>query len=157
MSRFQLALRVPDLRAYTEFYATFFGSAPAKEQPGYANFAITDPSLKLVLIQDQSLTAPDLDHLGVEVKTPDEVTAAAVRLAEQGLDVSVEDRTVCCYAAQKKALVTAPGGELVETYVVLEDTDAMDKDEASRCCLKVAFPGLPLNQQSGKQLPLARP
>jgi len=102
MSRVQLALNVSDIDEAVEFYSKLFGTEPAKRQPGYANFAVADPPLKLVLMEDHTArghgTVGALNHLGVEVDTQDEVTAATGRLSETGLETEVEEQTTCCYA-----------------------------------------------------------
>src|SRR4051812_42404007 len=121
MSRVQLALRVADLEAAVEFYSRLFDATPAKRRPGYANFAIAEPPLKLVLLEGEPGEATRMDHLGVEVPTTDEVTAATARLAEQGLATRVEENTTCCYAVQDKVWVTGPGGEPWEVYTVTAD------------------------------------
>jgi catechol 2,3-dioxygenase-like lactoylglutathione lyase family enzyme len=121
MSRVQLALRVADLEAAVDFYARLFDAAPAKRRPGYANFAITEPPLKLVLLEGEPGEATRMDHLGVEVPSTGEVTAATSRLADAGLATRVEDDTTCCYAVQDKVWVTGPGGEPWEVYTVTGD------------------------------------
>ncbi len=121
MSRVQLALRVADLEAAVDFYAKLFGAAPAKRRPGYANFAITEPPLKLVLLQGEPGEDTRMDHLGVEVEDTDLVAAATNRLAESGLATRAEGNTTCCYAVQDKVWVTAPGHEPWEVYTVTGD------------------------------------
>jgi catechol 2,3-dioxygenase-like lactoylglutathione lyase family enzyme len=121
MSRVQLALRVADLEAAVDFYSRLFGTAPAKRRPGYANFAVAEPPLKLVLLEGEPGEATRMDHLGVEVPTAGEVTAATARLAAAGLATRVEDNTTCCYAVQDKVWVTGPGGEPWEVYTVTGD------------------------------------
>ena len=125
MSGIQLALNVGDLDAAVEFYSKLFGAAPAKVRPGYANFAIIDPPLKLVLIEPPdgrgSGTTGALNHLGVEVETADEVRAATTRLTGEGLDPEVQESTTCCYAVQDKAWVDDPDGAQWEFYTVLAD------------------------------------
>ena len=121
MSRVQLALRVPDVEAAVGFYSRLFGTEPAKRRPGYANFAIAEPPLKLVLLEGDGATPTRMDHLGVEVESTEEVAAATTRLAEQGLATSVEDNTTCCYAMQDKVWVRGPGDEPWEVYTVLAD------------------------------------
>ena len=121
MSRIQLALRVADLDAAVDFYARLFGSAPAKRRPGYANVAVAEPPLKLVLLEGAAGEPTRMDHLGVEVASTDEVAAAATRLTEAGLATRVEDNTTCCYAVQDKVWVTGPGGEPWEVYTVTGD------------------------------------
>ena len=121
MSRVQLALRVSDLEGSIAFYSKLFGTGPAKRRPGYANFAIAQPPLKLVLIEGEGDTPTRLDHLGVEVEDTGQVTAATTRLAQQGLATDVEENTTCCYAVQDKVWVTGPGRERWEVYTVLAD------------------------------------
>jgi catechol 2,3-dioxygenase-like lactoylglutathione lyase family enzyme len=136
MSRVQLALRVADLESSIAFYSKLFGTQPAKRRPGYANFAITEPPLKLVLIQGQAGEDTRLDHLGVEVATTDEVTAATTRLKDAGLATFEENNTACCYALQDKVWVTGPGKEPWEVYVVKADADTLDKATPTpdACC-----------------------
>jgi catechol 2,3-dioxygenase-like lactoylglutathione lyase family enzyme len=134
MSRVQLALRVSDLEGSVEFYSTLFGAEPAKRRPGYANFAIDEPPLKLVLIEGEPAQPTVMDHLGVEVFSTDEVTAATKRLTESGLVTLSEDNTECCYALQDKVWVQGPGKEPWEVYVVKGDTDKLDRATDSECC-----------------------
>jgi catechol 2,3-dioxygenase-like lactoylglutathione lyase family enzyme len=123
VSRVQLALNVADLDEAIVFYSKLFDTEPAKVRPGYANFAVVDPPLKLVLIEDASQTPGTLNHLGVEVATTDEVTAANARLAAAGLATALEEKTSCCYALQDKVWVDGPGGEPWEIYTVLADAE----------------------------------
>jgi catechol 2,3-dioxygenase-like lactoylglutathione lyase family enzyme len=128
MSRVQLALRVSDLEGSIAFYSKLFGTEPAKRRDGYANFAIAEPPLKLVLIEGSPDQPTVMDHLGVEVDTAEQVTAATERLAAQGLTTAVENDTACCYAVQDKVWVSGPGAEPWEVYVVKSDADALAKD-----------------------------
>lgn len=123
MSRVQLALNVDDLDAAVDFYTRLFGTAPAKLEPGYANFAIAQPPLKLVLFENPGL-GTTINHLGVEVESPGEVEAAAARLAGEGLATDVESERSCCYAVQDKVWVTSPEGAKWEVYTVLADDPA---------------------------------
>ncbi|MEU9848180.1 ArsI/CadI family heavy metal resistance metalloenzyme [Streptomyces sp. NPDC047985] len=134
MSRVQLALRVSDLPASVTFYSKLFGTEPAKLRDGYANFAITDPPLKLVLVQGTPDEDTRMDHLGIEVATTEAVHAATTRLADQGLTTDVENDTTCCYALQDKVWVHGPGQEPWEVYVVKADADSLAKQKASTCC-----------------------
>jgi catechol 2,3-dioxygenase-like lactoylglutathione lyase family enzyme len=120
--RVQLALNVDDLDESISFYSKLFGAEPAKVRPGYANFAIADPPLKLILIENRG-QGGSLNHLGVEVSGTDAVDAEQTRLAGVGL-ASVDERdTTCCYARQDKFWVqNAPNGERWEIYTVLEDS-----------------------------------
>jgi catechol 2,3-dioxygenase-like lactoylglutathione lyase family enzyme len=125
MSRVQLALNVTDIDAAVDFYTKLFGAEPAKRRPGYANFAIAEPPLKLVLIENPAErgagVAGALNHLGVEVGSPEEVQAATGRLTAEGLVPDVQESTTCCYAVQDKAWVNDPDGAPWEVYTVLAD------------------------------------
>ncbi|MFD7769242.1 ArsI/CadI family heavy metal resistance metalloenzyme [Streptomyces sp. NPDC059787] len=136
MSRVQLALRVTDLEGSIAFYSKLFGTEPAKRREGYANFAVTEPPLKLVLIEGEADDETRLDHLGVEVASTEDVTAATTRLKEAGLATFEENDTSCCYALQDKVWVTGPGKEPWEVYVVKGDTDTMEKAGTApdTCC-----------------------
>ena len=123
MSRVQLALNVSDLDEAVAFYSKLFATAPAKMRPGYANFAVADPPLKLVLIETADAVPGTLNHLGVEVGTTAEVSAAQARLASTGLPTTTETASECCYALQDKVWVDGPGGEPWEIYTVLADAD----------------------------------
>jgi catechol 2,3-dioxygenase-like lactoylglutathione lyase family enzyme len=138
MSRVQLALRVADLEGSIAFYSKLFGAEPAKRRPGYANFAIAEPPLKLVLIEGTPGEPTRMDHLGVEVETTGEVTATNARLAAEGLATATEEDTACCYAVQDKVWVTGPGDEPWEVYVVKGDADVLDKAAGSPCCTPTA-------------------
>ena len=120
MSRVQLALRVADLEGSIAFYTKLFGAEPAKRRPGYANFAITEPPLKLVLNAPGNGPAGTINHLGAEVATTGEVTRAEARLAAQGLPVEPQPGAVCCYARQHKIWARDPDGLAWEYYTVLE-------------------------------------
>ncbi|MEU7426326.1 ArsI/CadI family heavy metal resistance metalloenzyme [Streptomyces sp. NPDC040750] len=137
MSRVQLALRVADLEASIAFYSKLFGTTPAKRREGYANFAITEPPLKLVLIEGATGEDTRLDHLGVEVASTEDVTAATSRLKDAGLATFEENDTSCCYALQDKVWVTGPGKEPWEVYVVKADADTLGKSaegDPDACC-----------------------
>ena len=131
MSRVQLALNVNDLEESVAFYSKLFGTEPAKRRPGYANFAIAEPPLKLVLLENPG-QGGSLNHLGVEVADTDAVDAEQSRLAETGL-ASVEERdATCCYAKQDKFWVQAtPDGERWEIYTVLQDSPTFWGEDGS--------------------------
>lgn len=122
MSRVQLALNVDDVDAAVTFYSTLFGAEPTKRKPGYANFALTEPPLKLVLLENPG-RGGTLNHLGVEVETSEAVHAEIARLTEVGMLTDTELGTTCCYATQDKVWVTGPGGERWEVYVVKADSE----------------------------------
>ncbi|MGW4738515.1 ArsI/CadI family heavy metal resistance metalloenzyme [Nocardia xishanensis] len=122
MSRIQLALNVDDLDTAVAFYSTLFNAEPAKRKPGYANFAIAEPPLKLVLIENAG-QGGSINHLGVEVETPERVHGEIARLSEAGLFTEEQIATTCCFATQDKVWVTGPGGERWEVYTVLADSD----------------------------------
>ena len=130
MSRIQLALNVSDLDEAVDFYSKLFATEPAKRRPGYANFAVESPPLKLVLIENPGATGR-LNHLGVEVETPAEVAAATSRLRGEGLDTASEENVTCCYAVQDKVWTTDPDGVAWEYYVVLADSVV---GEGEACC-----------------------
>lgn len=134
-SRIQLALNVADIEAATKFYADLFGVQPAKQRPGYANFVVADPPLKLVLFEKAGATSP-LNHLGVEVASSDDVLAATRRFAEAGLAHTTAEVDVCCHAVQDKAWVEAPDVPLGawEFYTVLEDDPTTGQAAAGTCC-----------------------
>lgn len=151
MSRVQLALNVSNLAEAIDFYSKLFDTSPAKVRDGYANFAVDEPPLKLVLIEGAG-DPGTLNHLGVEVASTDEVSAASARLSGQGLATAEEDQVSCCFAVQDKVWTDGPDGEPWEIYTVLADAempagqlrevepggDAMCSgaatDAASRCC-----------------------
>ena len=132
MSRMQLALNVTDVDRAVDFYTKIFNTSPAKLRPGYANFEIVEPPLKLVLIEGEQ--GGTINHLGVEVETVQEVNDATKRLVDTGLTTFEEQGVECCYAKQDKVWVTDPDGAEWEYYTVLADSDSMAKSEASSCC-----------------------
>ncbi|MFG3419695.1 ArsI/CadI family heavy metal resistance metalloenzyme [Micromonospora sp. NPDC048063] len=134
MSRIQLALRVSDLEGSVAFYSKLFDIEPAKRRPGYANFAIDNPPLKLVLLEGEPDQPTVMDHLGVEVFSTDEVNAATNRLTDAGLITLEENSTECCYALQDKVWVRGPGNEPWEVYTVKADSDQLEKATESACC-----------------------
>ena len=137
MSRLQLALNVDDLDGSIAFYSRLFGTEPAKRRPGYANFAVAQPPLKLVLIENPG-KGGSLNHLGVEVEDTDAVNAEQERLAEHGFATADERETTCCYARQDKFWVeNTPDGEAWEIYTVLADSQtfaATPQAEPQTCC-----------------------
>jgi catechol 2,3-dioxygenase-like lactoylglutathione lyase family enzyme len=140
MSRVQLALNVTNLEEAVGFYSKLFATEPSKVRPGYANFALTDPPLKLVLIEDAAGAPGSLNHLGIEVETTEEVVAAQARLAAADLATAVEEQVACCYAVQNKVWVDGPGGEPWEIYTVLADVEMPDGElsaadpSGAACC-----------------------
>jgi catechol 2,3-dioxygenase-like lactoylglutathione lyase family enzyme len=134
-SRVQLALNVGDLDASIEFYTALFGVAPAKVRDGYANFAVVDPPLKLVLISGQGEPGT-LNHVGIEVASTEQVAQAAQRMSGEGAACEVQDSTTCCYAVQDKVWVSGP--EIPwEIYTVLADAAAMMPPDGE-CCVPEA-------------------
>jgi catechol 2,3-dioxygenase-like lactoylglutathione lyase family enzyme len=134
--RVQLALNVNDIDRAVSFYSRLFGAQPAKRRPGYANFAIAEPPLKLVLLERPG-QGGSLNHLGIEMPDTDAVDAERARLAQTGLATADEQDSTCCYARQDKFWVNGtPDGESWEVYTVLEDSQtffAPDSD-GSPCC-----------------------
>ena len=144
MSRLQLAINVTDLDKAVEFYSRLFDTAPAKVKPGYANFAIADPPLKLVLFEGPE--GATLNHLGVEVETAEEVVSAERRLTGTGLETTGVDETLCCFAEKSETWVVDPDGARWEWYVKSGDADQIhntivrshpreaEPESASRTC-----------------------
>jgi len=144
MTRVQLALNVGDLAAAVSFYSKLFDTPPAKQRPGYANFAIEQPPLKLVLVEGRGAPGT-LHHLGVEVESTEEVHAAQRRLAAAELATATEEQVECCYALQDKVWVNAPDGEPWEIYTVLDDVEMAPGElrsaapgEDAACCAATA-------------------
>jgi catechol 2,3-dioxygenase-like lactoylglutathione lyase family enzyme len=135
VSRVQLALDVDDLEQAVAFYTRLLGTGPAKRRAGYANFAVAEPPLKLVLLENPG-RGGGLNHLGIEVGGTDEVTAEIARLSGAGLLPDPERGTTCCYATQDKAWVTGPDGERWEVYTVLADSPTFGPADAyaPACC-----------------------
>jgi catechol 2,3-dioxygenase-like lactoylglutathione lyase family enzyme len=142
VSRVQLALNVPNIDDAVAFYTKLFATQPNKRKPGYANFAIADPPLKLVLFEHADAEGR-LNHLGVEVEDSDAVWTHQSRLAEQGVD-SLDESGTCCFAKQDKVWVDGPDGSW-EIYAVLEDSDTFGQSSVkvddhtgdSLCCSSV--------------------
>jgi catechol 2,3-dioxygenase-like lactoylglutathione lyase family enzyme len=136
VSRLQLALNVTDIDEAITFYSRLFATGPAKTRPGYANFEIADPPLKLVLFQ--AAEGGTLNHLGVETDSAAEVEAAESRLSSDGLETTGVDDTVCCYATKTETWVTDPDGARWEWYVKSGDTEEMAvtvrSDGGPACC-----------------------
>jgi catechol 2,3-dioxygenase-like lactoylglutathione lyase family enzyme len=142
MSRLQLALNVTDLDQAVEFYSKLFATEPAKRKPGYANFAIADPPLKLVLFEGAE--GGTLNHLGVETETAAEVEAAEARLSGTGLETTGIDDTICCYASKVETWVVDPDGARWEWYVKTGDTEQLTyesvSDAGATCCAPAPEP-----------------
>src|SRR5688572_9695765 len=132
MSRLQLALNVPDIDKAVVFYSKLFATEPAKRKPGYANFAIADPPLKLVLFEAEG--GGTLNHLGVEVETGAEVEAAEARLSTDGVETTGVDDTVCCYATKTETWVSDPDGARWEFYVKTGDAEQLSPSGVGGCC-----------------------
>jgi catechol 2,3-dioxygenase-like lactoylglutathione lyase family enzyme len=141
MSRVQLALNVANLDEAIDFYTKLFRTEPAKIRDGYANFAIAEPPLKLVLVAGQGEPGT-LNHLGVEVESTDEVARAITRLQSDGFTTAVEEQTTCCYATQDKVWVNDPSGAPWEVYTVLADADVMHPEDSTCCAPETVAAGL---------------
>ena len=137
MTRVQLALNVDDLEAAVAFYSALLKTEPAKRKPGYANFAVAEPPLKLVLLENPG-QGGTLNHLGVEVETSGQVHAEIARLKDAGLFSAEEIGQTCCFATQDKVWATAPDGERWEVYTVLADSDTFGQSpkqgDTDACC-----------------------
>jgi lactoylglutathione lyase len=140
MSRVQLALNVDDLDQAITFYSKLFNTEPNKVKDGYANFAVAEPPLKLVLLENPG-KGGSINHLGVEVGSSSEVHSEIARLSEEGLFTDEEIGTTCCFATQDKVWVTGPAGEKWEVYTVLADSETfgsspghLDSRSEGVCC-----------------------
>jgi catechol 2,3-dioxygenase-like lactoylglutathione lyase family enzyme len=135
--RLQLALNVDDLDAAVDFYTKMFDAKPVKTRPGYANFAIENPPLKLVLFEGEGDNGT-INHLGVEVDAASEVVAAESRLTETGLETTGVDDTVCCYAEKTETWLNSPDGHRWEWYVKTGDNEQMEHESrtesSATCC-----------------------
>jgi catechol 2,3-dioxygenase-like lactoylglutathione lyase family enzyme len=139
MSRVQLALNVSDLQSSIDFYSKLFEAEPAKVRTGYANFALVDPPLKLVLIEQVGARGSGvtgaLNHLGIEVDGPNEVSSSAARLSDEGMMTDVQTNTTCCFAVQDKVWVDDPDQVPWEVYTVVADAIGSGAaDTAPHCC-----------------------
>ena len=137
MSRVQLALNVSNLNDAIEFYSKMFNTTPAKVRDGYANFAIADPPLKLVLMEtprDAGSEYQHLNHLGVELESSELVEKSITRFEQLGLVESVEKDSTCCYAVQDKVWVESPDGAPWEYYTVLSDASTFHATIDQKCC-----------------------
>ncbi|HEX7132849.1 MAG TPA: ArsI/CadI family heavy metal resistance metalloenzyme [Iamia sp.] len=137
MSRVQLAINVSNIDEGVAFYSKLFGTEPAKRKPGYANFAIADPPLKLVLFEGEG--GGTLNHLGIEVETGAEVREAEARMSTEGLETTGVDDTTCCFAEKTETWVHDPDGARWEVYVKKADAEQMTntvhtEGEAVQCC-----------------------
>ena len=137
--RLQLALNVPNLADAVAFYTKMFGTGPAKTKPGYANFAIADPPLKLVLFEGGQ--GNTINHLGVETETADEVVAAEARLTGAGLETTGVDDTVCCYAEKTETWLSGPDQTRWEWYVKHGDVDQFGPDASAPTAARIAVAG----------------
>jgi len=142
VSRVQLALNVSDIDSAVAFYSKLFATEPTKRKPGYANFAIADPPLKLVLFEGGE--GGTLNHLGVETENAGEVEAAEARLSDDGLETTGVDDTICCYATKVETWVVDPDGARWEWYVKTGDSDQLTNeivtggDTETMCCAPAA-------------------
>ena len=137
VSRVQLALNVSNLAEAIDFYSKMFNATPAKVREGYANFAIVDPPLKLVLIEtprDVMAEYQHLNHLGVELETTAQVERSIERFEQLGLVDSVEKDTTCCFAVQDKVWMQSPDGAPWEYYTVLSDASTFHATIDQKCC-----------------------
>ena len=146
--RVQLALNVPNLNDAIDFYSMMFGAAPYKVKPGYANWSIDEPPLKLVVFEKEGAQAGSINHLGVETESADDVVAAEARLSAAGLETTGIDDTICCFAEKVETWVHAPEGNRWEWYVkqadhdddsamenvILRHRDGAGAAEANSCC-----------------------
>lgn len=145
MSRFQLSLNVVDVDASVEFYRKLFGVEPAKHRPGYANFIVTDPPLKLVIVQDEGEPG-SINHVGIEYESAADVAAETARVAAAGLPVEVDEPHTCCFATQEKAWTQDLDGVPWELYTVVTDTSGFGASPRGGTPLDVMLPPIDLDE-----------
>ena len=127
--RLQLALNVKNLATAIDYYTRLFGARPHKRRPGYANFVIDDPALKLVLFENEG-ASERINHLGVETQSQEQLDVAIERLSAAGIADRLEQDETCCYAKQDKVWSSEPDGLAWEWYRVTDDAP----DKSSGCC-----------------------
>jgi len=147
MSRFQLSLNVDNVDASVEFYTKLFGVEPAKHRAGYANFVVSDPPMKLVIIENEGEPG-SINHVGIEFESSDEVAANTERVAAAGLPVEVEDPHSCCFATQEKAWTQDLDGVPWELYTVIADTSGFGASPRGGTPLDVMLPPVDVNELS---------
>ena len=143
MSRFQLSLNVDDVDASVEFYTKLFGVGPAKHRPGYANFVVADPPMKLVIVEDEG-TPGSINHVGIEFESGEEVAERTERVTAAGLPVEVDDPHTCCFATQEKAWTQDLDGVPWELYTVVADTAGFGASPRGGTPLDVMLPPVDL-------------
>ena len=143
MSRFQLSLNVTDVNVAVEFYTKLFGVAPAKHKPGYANFVVVDPPMKLVVVEGEGQPG-SINHLGIEHDNGADVAVETRRVEDAGLEVELDDPHTCCYATQDKAWARDAEGLLWEIYTVVEDTPNFGASPRGGTPLDVVLPPVDL-------------
>lgn len=143
MSRFQLSLNVDDVDASVDFYTKMLGVDPVKHRPGYANFVVADPPLKLVIVEGEGVSG-SLNHLGIEFDSGEDVAAEAIRVADAGLAVEVDDTHTCCFATQEKAWTRDVDGVPWELYTVIADTAGFGASPRGGTPLDVMLPPVEL-------------
>ncbi len=145
MSRFQLSLNVADVEASVEFYTKLFGVGPAKHRPGYANFVVTEPPMKFIVIEDEGEPGT-INHVGIEFETSEEVAAETARAADAGLPVHVDDPHTCCFATQEKAWTQDSDGVPWELYTVVAQTEGFGASSFGGTPLDKMLPPIGLDE-----------
>ncbi len=132
--RLQLALNVPDIDAAVDYYTRLFATEPHKRRPGYANFAIKEPALKLVLFENADADE-HLNHIGVEVTDSARLAPIKDRLSQNGVLSRVDEQTTCCHATQDKLWSDGPDGLSWEWYHITDDNPGSRQgDHGTICC-----------------------
>ncbi len=145
MSRFQLSLNVDDVDASVEFYSGLFGIGPAKHRPGYANFVVADPPMKLVIVENEGEPG-SINHVGIEFDSGEEVATKTEQVAAAGLPVEVDDAHTCCFATQEKAWTQDLDGVPWEMYVVVADTPGFGASPRGGTPLDVMLPPVDIDE-----------
>jgi len=131
--RLQLALNVKNLDSAITYYSKMFDAEPHKVRKGYANFAIDNPALKLVLFENPNANE-HLNHLGVEVFDSADIEKTSKRFEVAGILGSVQTDMICCHAGQDKVLAKAETNLSWEWYIIKDDNPHGADQNASQCC-----------------------
>lgn len=154
MKRMHIHVAVKDIPASIKFYSTMFGAEPSVVKHDYAKWMLDDPRVNFAV--STFGRGAGLDHLGIQVESPDELSEIAGRLKSAEESIVEQPNAACCYARSDKAWATDPSGLSWETFFTMGETTVYGEDlrpvaaprtvaaaPASPCCaseVKVAAP-----------------
>ena len=133
--RAHLAINARNVEQSIEFYRKLFGIEPSKVRAGYAKFDVQNPPLNFTLNEAPVNSRGALSHLGIQMRSTEDVLTTRQRWHDDGLLTRDEMHTNCCYAMQDKTWVRDPDGNEWEVFVVLEDN--LPESAACECGDKV--------------------